>query len=110
MENGGREGVIIVKKGQPFEDEIKITEGMRFDIGSHLTVFYYRCQVAKGSSSRNRSSSTRTISLLQPSLVRVRRPLLRFTGDVGVHTEQAVLSIYSDSVSPRSSPKTSPIK
>ena len=33
MEKVSKEGVITVKEGQPIDDEIEITEGMRFDRG-----------------------------------------------------------------------------
>lgn len=33
MEKVGKEGVITVKEGRTIEDEIEVTEGMRFDRG-----------------------------------------------------------------------------
>ena len=33
MEKVGKEGVITVKEGKTIEDEIEITEGMKFDRG-----------------------------------------------------------------------------
>jgi chaperonin GroEL len=39
MEKVGKEGVITVKEGRTIEDEIEITEGMRFDRG-HISPYF----------------------------------------------------------------------
>ena len=44
MEKVGEEGVIAVKEECITEDEIKITEGMRFNHGPRLHLALFRCQ------------------------------------------------------------------
>ncbi|PSS34096.1 hypothetical protein PHLCEN_2v1860 [Hermanssonia centrifuga] len=76
MDNVGKEGVITAKEGRTIEDEIEITEGMRFD--RDFTSPYFVTDV----------KSPKKISLLQdilPSLetaAQARRPLLIIAEDV----------------------------
>ncbi len=47
MEKVGKEGVITVKEGKTLEDEIEITEGMRFDRGYISPYFITDVKTAK---------------------------------------------------------------
>jgi chaperonin GroEL len=65
MEKVGKEGVITVKEGKTIEDEIEITEGMRFDRG-------YISSVISGSSDATAESVWITGHTLLPTSSRKR--------------------------------------
>ena len=89
MEKVGKEGVIVVKEGRTIEDEIEITEGMRFDRG--FTSPYFITDVKSQKVEFEKPFillSEKKISLLQnilPSLeaaAQARRPLVIIAEDV----------------------------
>jgi chaperonin GroEL len=47
MEKVGKEGVITVKEGKTIEDELEVTEGMKFDRG-FISLLHHRHQGAEG--------------------------------------------------------------
>lgn len=89
MEKVGKEGVITVKEGRTIEDEIEVTEGMRFDRG-YISPYF----ITDVKSQRTEFEkplillSEKKISLLQdilPSLeasAQMRRPLLIIAEDI----------------------------
>ena len=89
MEKVGKEGVITVKEGRTIEDEIEITEGMRFDRGFISPYFITDVKAQKVEFEKPYILlSEKKISLLQdilPSLeaaAQARRPLLIIAEDV----------------------------
>ena len=89
MEKVGKEGVITVKEGKTLEDEIEITEGMRFDRGYISPYFITDVKTAKVEFEKPLILlSEKKISALQdilPSLeaaAQLRRPLLIIAEDV----------------------------
>ena len=89
MEKVGKEGVITVKEGRTIEDEIEITEGMRFDRGFISPYFVTDVKAQKVEFEKPYILlSEKKISLLQdilPSLeaaAQARRPLLIIAEDV----------------------------
>ena len=89
MEKVGKEGVITVKEGRTIEDEIEITEGMRFDRGFISPYFVTDVKSQKVEFEKPLILlSEKKISLLQdilPSLeaaVQARRPLVIIAEDV----------------------------
>ncbi len=89
MEKVGKEGVITVKEGRTIEDEIEITEGMRFDRGYISPYFITDVKSQKVEFEKPFILlSEKKISLLQdilPSLeaaAQARRPLLIVAEDV----------------------------
>ncbi|KAI0051272.1 chaperonin GroL [Auriscalpium vulgare] len=89
MEKVGKEGVITVKEGRTIEDEIEITEGMRFDRGFISPYFVTDIKSQKVEFEKPYILlSEKKISLLQdilPSLetaAQARRPLLIIAEDV----------------------------
>ena len=89
MEKVGKEGVITVKEGRTIEDEIEITEGMRFDRGFISPYFITDVKSQKVEFEKPYILlSEKKISLLQdilPSLeaaAQERRPLLIIAEDV----------------------------
>ncbi|KAI0065068.1 chaperonin GroL [Artomyces pyxidatus] len=89
MEKVGKEGVITVKEGRTIEDEIEITEGMRFDRGFISPYFVTDVKAQKVEFEKPFILlSEKKISLLQdilPSLeaaAQARRPLLIIAEDV----------------------------
>ncbi|KAI0249353.1 chaperonin GroL [Lactifluus subvellereus] len=89
MEKVGKEGVITVKEGRTIEDEIEITEGMRFDRGFISPYFVTDVKSQKVEFEKPYILlSEKKISLLQdilPSLeaaAQARRPLLIIAEDV----------------------------
>jgi len=89
MEKVGKEGVITVKEGKTIEDEIEITEGMRFDRGYISPYFVTDVKSQKVEYEKPLILlSEKKISLLQdvlPSLeaaAQQRRPLLIIAEDV----------------------------
>ena len=89
MEKVGKEGVITVKEGRTTEDEIEITEGMRFDRGFISPYFVTDVKAQKVDFEKPYILlSEKKISLLQdilPSLeaaAQARRPLLIIAEDV----------------------------
>jgi len=89
MEKVGKEGVITVKEGRTIEDEIEITEGMRFDRGFISPYFITDVKAQKVEFEKPYILlSEKKISLLQdilPSLeaaAQARRPLLLIAEDV----------------------------
>lgn len=89
MEKVGKEGVITVKEGRTLEDEIEITEGMRFDRGYISPYFITDVKTQKAEFERPLVLlSEKKISALQdilPSLevaAQTRRPLLIIAEDV----------------------------
>jgi chaperonin GroEL len=89
MEKVGKEGVITVKEGRTIEDEIEITEGMRFDRGFISPYFVTDVKAQKVEFENPYILlSEKKISLLQdilPSLeaaAQARRPLLIIAEDV----------------------------
>jgi len=88
MEKVGKEGVITVKEGKTLEDEIEITEGMRFDRGYISPYFITDVKTQKCEFEKPLVLlSEKKISALQdilPSLetaVQMRRPLLIIAED-----------------------------
>ncbi len=89
MEKVGKEGVITVKEGRTIEDEIEITEGMRFDRGYISPYFVTDVKTQKVEFDKPLILlSEKKISLLQdilPSLeaaAQARRPLVILAEDV----------------------------
>jgi chaperonin GroEL len=89
MEKVGKEGVITVKEGRTIEDEIEITEGMRFDRGFISPYFVTDVKAQKVDFEKPFILlSEKKISLLQdilPSLeaaAQARRPLVIIAEDV----------------------------
>ena len=89
MEKVGKEGVITVKEGKTLEDEIEITEGMRFDRGYISPYFITDIKTQKTEFEKPLVLlSEKKISALQdilPSLeaaVTMRRPLLIIAEDI----------------------------
>ena len=89
MEKVGKEGVITVKEGKTLEDEIEITEGMRFDRGYISPYFITDIKTQKIEFEKPLVLlSEKKISALQdilPSLeaaVTMRRPLLIIAEDI----------------------------
>ena len=89
MEKVGKEGVITVKEGKTLEDEIEITEGMRFDRGYISPYFITDVKTAKVEFEKPLILlSEKKISALQdilPSLeaaAQLRRPLLIIAEDI----------------------------
>lgn len=89
MEKVGKEGVITVKEGRTLEDEIEITEGMRFDRGYISPYFITDVKTQKVEFEKPLILlSEKKISVLQdiiPSLeaaAQLRRPLLIIAEDV----------------------------
>jgi chaperonin GroEL len=89
MEKVGKEGVITVKEGRTIEDEIEITEGMRFDRGYISPYFVTDVKTQKVEFDKPLILlSEKKISLLQdilPSLeaaAQARRPLVIIAEDV----------------------------
>lgn len=89
MEKVGKEGVITVKEGRTLEDEIEITEGMRFDRGYISPYFITDVKTQKAEFEKPLILlSEKKISLLQdilPSLeaaAQARRPLLIIAEDI----------------------------
>ncbi|KAF5335684.1 hypothetical protein D9611_009566 [Ephemerocybe angulata] len=89
MEKVGKEGVITVKEGRTIEDEIEITEGMRFDRGFISPYFVTDVKAQKVEFEKPLILlSEKKISLLQdilPALeaaAQARRPLLIIAEDV----------------------------
>ena len=89
MEKVGKEGVITVKEGKTLEDEIEITEGMRFDRGYISPYFITDIKTQKTEFEKPLVLlSEKQISALQdilPSLeaaVTMRRPLLIIAEDI----------------------------
>ena len=89
MEKVGKEGVITVKEGRTIEDEIEITEGMRFDRGYISPYFITDVKTQKVEFEKPLILlSEKKISLLQdilPSLeaaAQARRPLVIIAEDV----------------------------
>src|SRR5260370_42385914 len=89
MEKVGKEGVITVKEGKTIEDEIEITEGMRFDRGYISPYFITDVKSQKSDFEKPLVLlSEKKISALQdilPSLeiaAQQRRPLLIIAEDV----------------------------
>lgn len=89
MEKVGKEGVITVKEGKTIEDEIEITEGMRFDRGYISPYFITDVKTQKSDFEKPLVLlSEKKISALQdilPSLeiaAQQRRPLLIIAEDV----------------------------
>jgi chaperonin GroEL len=89
MEKVGKEGVITVKEGRTLEDEIEITEGMRFDRGYISPYFITDVKTQRAEFEKPLILlSEKKISLLQdilPSLeaaAQARRPLLIIAEDV----------------------------
>jgi chaperonin GroEL len=89
MEKVGKEGVITVKEGRTIEDEIEITEGMRFDRGFISPYFVTDVKSQKVEFEKPLILlSEKKISLLQdilPSLeaaAQARRPLVIIAEDV----------------------------
>lgn len=89
MEKVGKEGVITVKEGRTLEDEIEITEGMRFDRGYISPYFITDVKTQKTEFERPLVLlSEKKISALQdvmPTLeiaAQTRRPLLIIAEDV----------------------------
>jgi len=89
MEKVGKEGVITVKEGRTIEDEIEITEGMRFDRGFISPYFITDVKAQKVEFENPYIIlSEKKISLLQdilPSLeaaAKARRPLLIIAEDI----------------------------
>ncbi|KAJ7714572.1 chaperonin Cpn60/TCP-1 family [Mycena maculata] len=89
MEKVGKEGVITVKEGRTIEDEIEITEGMRFDRGFISPYFVTDPKAQKAELEKPYILlSEKKISLLQdilPSLeaaAQARRPLVIIAEDV----------------------------
>jgi len=89
MEKVGKEGVITVKEGRTIEDEIEITEGMRFDRGFISPYFVTDVKAQKVEFENPYIIlSEKKISLLQdilPSLeaaAQARRPLLIIAEDI----------------------------
>ncbi|CEL61194.1 Heat shock protein 60, mitochondrial OS=Paracoccidioides brasiliensis (strain ATCC MYA-826 / Pb01) GN=HSP60 PE=1 SV=1 [Rhizoctonia solani AG-1 IB] len=89
MEKVGKEGVITVKEGKTIEDEIEITEGMRFDRGYISPYFITDVKTQKAEFEKPLVLlSEKKISALQdilPSLeiaAQSRRPLLIIAEDV----------------------------
>ncbi|KAK9364621.1 chaperonin Cpn60/TCP-1 family [Lipomyces kononenkoae] len=89
MEKVGKEGVITVKEGKTIEDELEITEGMRFDRGFISPYFITDVKTGKVEFERPLILlSEKKISALQdiiPSLEisnKLRRPLLIIAEDI----------------------------
>ena len=89
MEKVGKEGVITVKEGRTLEDEIEITEGMRFDRGYISPYFITDVKTQKAEFEKPLVLlSEKKISALQdilPSLetaAQARRPLLIIAEDI----------------------------
>ncbi|KAG5642943.1 chaperonin [Asterophora parasitica] len=89
MEKVGKEGVITVKEGRTIEDEIEITEGMRFDRGFISPYFVTDVKAQKVEFEKPLILlSEKKISLLQdilPSLeaaAQARRPLVIIAEDI----------------------------
>lgn len=89
MEKVGKEGVITVKEGRTIEDEIEITEGMRFDRGFISPYFITDVKTQKAEFEKPLILlSEKKISALQdilPSLeaaAQARRPLIIIAEDV----------------------------
>ena len=89
MEKVGKEGVITVKEGRTIEDEIEITEGMRFDRGFISPYFITDVKAQKVEFEKPLILlSEKKISLLQdilPSLeaaAQARRPLVIIAEDI----------------------------
>jgi chaperonin GroEL len=89
MEKVGKEGVITVKEGKTIEDEIEITEGMRFDRGFISPYFITDVKTQKTEFEKPLILlSEKKISLIQdilPSLeaaAQARRPLLIIAEDI----------------------------
>lgn len=89
MEKVGKEGVITVKEGRTLEDEIEITEGMRFDRGFISPYFITDVKTQKAEFEKPLILlSEKKISLLQdilPALeaaAQARRPLLIVAEDI----------------------------
>ena len=89
MEKVGKEGVITVKEGRTIEDEIEITEGMRFDRGYISPYFITDVKTQKCEFEKPYILlSEKKISLLQdilPSLeaaAQARRPLVIIAEDI----------------------------
>ena len=89
MEKVGKEGVITVKEGRTLEDEIEITEGMRFDRGYISPYFITDVKTQKTEFEKPLVLlSEKKITLLQdilPSLeaaAQARRPLLIIAEDI----------------------------
>jgi chaperonin GroEL len=89
MEKVGKEGVITVKEGKTIEDEIEITEGMRFDRGFISPYFITDVKTQKVELEKPLVLlSEKKISVLQdvlPSLeisAQLRRPLLIIAEDI----------------------------
>ncbi|KIK92160.1 hypothetical protein PAXRUDRAFT_830223 [Paxillus rubicundulus Ve08.2h10] len=89
MEKVGKEGVITVKEGRTIEDEIEITEGMRFDRGFISPYFITDVKAQKIEFEKPLILlSEKKISLLQdilPSLeaaAQARRPLIIIADDI----------------------------
>jgi len=89
MEKVGKEGVITVKEGRTIEDEIEITEGMRFDRGFISPYFITDVKTQKVEFEKPLVLlSEKKISLLQdilPSLeaaAKARRPLVIIAEDI----------------------------
>lgn len=89
MERVGREGVITVKEGKTIEDEIEVTEGMRFDRGYISPYFITDVKTQKTEFEKPLILlSEKKISLIQdilPSLeaaAQARRPLLIIAEDI----------------------------
>ena len=89
MEKVGKEGVITVKEGRTLEDEIEITEGMRFDRGYISPYFITDVKTQKAEFEKPLILlSEKKISLLQdilPSLeaaAQARKPLLIIAEDI----------------------------
>lgn len=89
MEKVGKEGVITVKEGRTIEDEIEITEGMRFDRGFISPYFVtdvktQRCEFEKPLVllSEKKISSLQDILPSLEAAVQMRRPLLIIAEDI----------------------------
>ena len=96
MEKVGKEGVITVKEGKTIEDEIEITEGMRFDRGFISPYFVTDVKSQKVEFEKPLILlSEKKISLLQdilPSLetaAQSRRPLLIVAEDIDGEARRA---------------------
>lgn len=89
MEKVGKEGVITVKEGKTLEDEMEVTEGMRFDRGFILPYFITNAKLGKVEFENPLILlSEKKLSLIQdilPSLElsnQQRRPLLILAEDI----------------------------
>lgn len=89
MEKVGKEGVITVKEGKTLEDEMEVTEGMRFDRGYILPYFITNAKLGKVEFENPLILlSEKKLSLIQdilPSLElsnQQRRPLLILAEDI----------------------------